>query len=55
MNETLDIKDFWLGSDVNNSDRILLAKADGNYFAGAITVEDFKDNFLKDAFATKDI
>ena len=55
MNETLDIKDFSLGSNVTDSDRILLAKADGNYFAGAITVEDFKDNFLKDAFATKDI
>ena len=55
MNETLDIRDFSLGNDVDNSDRILLAKADGNYFAGAITVEDFKDNFLKEEFAAKDI
>lgn len=55
MNETLDIKDFSLGNDVANSDRILLAKADGNYFAGAITVEDFKDSFLKEEFAAKDI
>ena len=55
MNETLDIKDFSLSQDVTDADRILLARADGNYFAGAITVEDFKDNFLKDAFATKDI
>lgn len=55
MNETLDIRDFSLGSNVTDSDRILLARANDDYFAGAITVEDFKDNFLKDAFATKDI
>ncbi len=55
MNETLDIKDFTLSSDVELTDRILLSKAQTNYFAGAISINDFKNNFLKSTFSTNDV
>ena len=52
MNETLDIKDFALSGNVDSTDRILLSKAQSNYFAGAISIDDFKNNFLKSVFST---
>jgi len=55
MAETLDIKDFSSNGAVAGADRLLLARSSSNYFAGAISVDDFKSNYLDDKFATKGI